>query len=241
MRLLALDTASAQCSVALLDGQRLLQRGVATARDHAQLLLPLVDEVLAEAGFALRSLDGIAFGRGPGSFTGVRIAAAVTQGLALGAALPVLPVSDLRALAEQARAAATAAGAPAGGPLLACMDARMGELYWGLFRHGREPVGEAEGGERLSAPDVLAAALAPPAAAPVAAAGMGLGAWPALAAGWQAGPAQVLSGAEPHAADVARLAAFDLAHGARWLDAAAAQPVYLRDRVTHETAPRKGL
>lgn len=232
-RLLALDTASAQCSVALLDGERLLTRAVVTARDHARLLLPMVDEVLKQAGLRLGALDGIAFGRGPGSFTGVRIAAAVTQGLAAGASLPVLPVSDLRALAEAARAAFPAA-APAGGWLLACMDARMGELYWGLYPDASQPVGEPRGGERLTSPSDLLAqvrSLLPSGEALAAGAGMGLGAFPNLAAGLGLDPSRVLSTAEPHAAEVARLAAFDLAAGAEWQDASAAQPVYLRDKV----------
>jgi tRNA threonylcarbamoyladenosine biosynthesis protein TsaB len=233
-RLLALDTASAQCSVALLDGDRLLVRAVPTARDHAKLLLPMVDEVLKEAGLHLAALDGIAFGRGPGSFTGVRIAAAVTQGLAAGAGLPVLPVSDLRALAEAARTAMSSGAAPAGHWLLACMDARMGELYWGLYPHQSRPAGEAAGGERLTSPaDLLAQvrSLLPPGQLLGAAAGMGLGAFPDLAAALGLDPSRVLPAAEPHAADVARLAAFDLAAGAEWQDASAAQPVYLRDKV----------
>jgi tRNA threonylcarbamoyladenosine biosynthesis protein TsaB len=233
-RLLALDTASAQCSVALLDGERLLTRAVNTARDHAKLLLPMVDEVLKEAGLPLAALDGIAFGRGPGSFTGVRIAAAVTQGLAAGADLPVLPVSDLRALAEAARNAMPAGAIPSGRWLLACMDARMGELYWGLYPDQSQPVGEPEGGERLTSPSGLLAQvrdLLPPGAAPAAGAGMGFGAFPDLLAGLGLDPSRVLPAAEPHAADVARLAAFDLAAGAEWQDAGAAQPVYLRDKV----------
>jgi tRNA threonylcarbamoyladenosine biosynthesis protein TsaB len=233
MKLLALDTASAQCSVALLHEGRLLSRGVATAREHAQLLLPMIDGLLAEAGIALRALDGIAFGRGPGSFTGVRIAASVTQGLAAGADLPVLPVSDLRALAEQARELVPA-GATPGGWLLACMDARMGELYWGIFRDAGGPLGSAVGGEHLSTPEqlqpLLAAAM-PAGAALAGGAGMGLSAYPELLTAIGLAPQQCLPQAEPHAAQIARLAAADLAGGASWLDASAAQPVYLRDQV----------
>ncbi len=233
-RLLALDTASAQCSVALLDGDRLLVRAVVTARDHAKLLLPMVDEVLKEAGLPLASLDGIAFGRGPGSFTGVRIAAAVTQGLAAGANLPVLPVSDLRALAEAARNAWPAGTVPGGRWLLACMDARMGELYWGLYPDQSQPVGEPAEGERLTSPSDLLAqvrGLLPPGGRLAAGAGMGFGAFPDLVAGLGLDPARVLAAAEPHATDIARLAAFDLAAGAEWQDASTAQPVYLRDKV----------
>lgn len=240
MKLLAIDTSSACCSVALVDDGRLLQRSVATARDHARLLLPLVDSVLAEAGTRLPALDGIAFGCGPGSFTGLRITAAVTQGLAAGADLPVLPVSSLRALAEQARAAAEPV---AGGWLLACMDARMGEVYWGLFADGPLPVPAAAGGERLTAPQDLPAVLAdllPPGGRLRAGAGMGLGAWPALAGLLQSG-GHCLPAAEPQAADVARLAMADLAAGAAWRDPAAAQPVYLRDRVVQIPKPGPGL
>jgi tRNA threonylcarbamoyladenosine biosynthesis protein TsaB len=193
VKLLALDTASGHCSVALLVDGHVFARVVSTAREHAQLLLPMVDAVLAEGGMTLRSLDGIAFGCGPGSFTGLRIAAAVTQGLAAGAGLPVMPVSDLRALAEGARIALAAAGSPAGGCLLACMDARMGEVYWGVFEDRGVPTGLALDGERLSSPAGVLEAL--------------------------------------HAAQIAQLAASDLAAGTAWLDAALAQPVYLRDKV----------
>ena len=235
MKLLALDTASGVCSVALLADGQLIARTAATARDHAQLLLPMVDEVLVESALTLRGLDGIAFGRGPGSFTGLRIAAAVTQGLAAGAGLPVLPVSDLRALAEGARAAVPEADrAAAGGWLLACMDARMGELYWGVFQNRGQPVGEAQGGERLGPPQSLDSGLAgllPDGGVVEAAAGMGLAIIPELATQLGLAAAHCLSQAEPQAADIARLAAADLAAGARWLDPVAAQPVYLRDRV----------
>ncbi len=224
MKLLALDTASAQCSAALLQDGELIFRAALTARDHARLLLPQVDELLAEAGIGLTALDGIAFGRGPGSFTGVRIAAAVTQGLAAGAGLPVLPVSSLRALAAQAqRSVRETCGSIPPGRLLACMDARMGEVYWGLFGAALE-----DAAEHLGPPgSLLARELAPVAAA----AGMGLGAWPDIAVSLQLPPGRVFPAAEPHARDVAELAAADLARGASWLDAALAQPVYLRDQV----------
>lgn len=224
MKLLALDTSSGQCSVALHVAGEVRSRAVLTAREHARLLLPMVDELLAEAGLVLRALDGIAFGRGPGSFTGLRIAAAVTQGLAAGAELPVLPVSSLRALAEQAR---RRAGNPAdgvdSGALLACMDARMGEIYWGVFA----PDG-GDAGEQVGPPESLRTASLPGLAA---AAGKGLAAWPDIAAWLRLPPDRVFAGFEPHARDVAALAAHDLARGAAWQDAAQAQPVYLRNQV----------
>lgn len=223
MKLLALDTSSAQCSVALLIDGSLASRGVRTAREHAQLLLPQVDALLAEAGISLRALDGIAFGRGPGSFTGLRIAAAVTQGLAAGADLPVRPVSSLRALAAQAKAIAGNAVQSPGAALLACMDARMGEVYWGVFGPTLADAAEAVGPST--------SIIVPPGHHVVAAAGLGLAAWPGIASTLQLAPSQLLGDAEPHAADVARLAAADLAQGAAWLDAAQAQPVYLRNRV----------
>jgi tRNA threonylcarbamoyladenosine biosynthesis protein TsaB len=234
MKILALDTASAQCSVALLVDASLVAHAVATARDHAQLLLPMVDRLLAESGQTLRGLDGIAFGRGPGSFTGVRIAAAVTQGLAAGAGLPVMPVSDLRALAEGARLAARASAVPGGGWLLACMDARMGELYWGLYADTGQSPAAMPDSERLTSPAGLEQALLqlpPDRGVVVAAAGKGLAAAPAVASRLRGTAALCLPDAEPHARDIASLAASDLAAGARWLDPHAAQPVYLRDRV----------
>jgi len=226
MKLLALDTSSARCSAALWQDGIVLQQSTDTARDHARLILPMIDRLLAEAGTTLSQLDGIAFGRGPGSFTGLRIAAAVTQGLAAGADLPVLPVSALRALAAQARDAAPVLH---DGLLLACMDARMGEIYWGAF--------EVQHGLRIASafPEVVAAPEPLPAplrGAVVRAAGRGLAAYPGIPAWLGLDAPACLSAAEPEAADIARLAAADLAAGdAAWLDATAAQPVYLRDKV----------
>jgi tRNA threonylcarbamoyladenosine biosynthesis protein TsaB len=126
MRLLALDTATEACTVALLTEHGLICESVEIGRGHAQEILGMVDRVLAQGGVTLASLSGIAAGIGPGSFTGVRVSVAVAQGLAFGAGLPVVPVTSLEALALAAigRGAARA---------LACLDARMGEVYWGCY------------------------------------------------------------------------------------------------------------
>ncbi len=128
MKILALDTATEACSAALRIGSETIERFEVLGRGHAERLLPMVQEVLAEGGVALSALDAIAFGRGPGSFTGLRIGAGVTQGLAYGAGLRVVPVSDLAALAAQA---AVSSGQP---NILACLDARMAQVYWGSLR-----------------------------------------------------------------------------------------------------------
>ena len=126
MRVLALDTATEACSVALLTGDECISRSAEGGRSHAQQVLEMVEAVLAEAEGSLSMLDGIAASIGPGAFTGVRISVAVAQGLAFGAGLRVVPVSTLEALALQT--------VQSGGRLaLACLDARMGEVYWGCF------------------------------------------------------------------------------------------------------------
>ena len=101
--LLALDASSTACSCALIRDQLIVQRFEIAPREHTRLLLPMVDEVLAEAGVSLGQLDAIAYGQGPGSFTGLRIAAGVAQGLAYGADLPLMGVSTLEALARESR------------------------------------------------------------------------------------------------------------------------------------------
>jgi tRNA threonylcarbamoyladenosine biosynthesis protein TsaB len=234
MKILALDTASGQCSAALLLDGAVRSRVTATARDHAQLILPMIDELLAEAQQGLAGLDVIAFGRGPGSFTGLRIAASVTQGLAFGAGLPVLPVSDLRALAEQARRRLQPGAAQ--GRALACMDARMGEVYWAVHRFGVGQLAAAATVEQVSAPDAVLVAPDMPLSI---AAGRGLAAYPALLSRLGLAVQQCLPDAEPDAADIARLAAADLAAGQPLLPAEAAQPVYLRDRVAKTELERR--
>ncbi len=121
--ILALDTSTDACSAALLLDGKLIQRFKVEPRRHTHLLLPMVEELLAEADIALGALDAIAFGRGPGSFAGIRIATGAAQGLALAADLPVVPVSTLEAIAS-------AANEEDGEYLLTALDARMDEVYW---------------------------------------------------------------------------------------------------------------
>ncbi len=127
MRILAIDTSTEACSAALLVGDTVLARAEEPGRGHSDRILGMVAEVLAEAGLALAALDAIAAGVGPGAFTGVRISVAVAQGLAFGATLPVVPISSLEALAFE-RMQRGAAG------VLACLDARMAEVYWACYR-----------------------------------------------------------------------------------------------------------
>jgi tRNA threonylcarbamoyladenosine biosynthesis protein TsaB len=225
MNILSLDTASARCSVALwLNGKEFTQ-AVDTAREHAQLILPMIDAVLKEAGVRLADLDVIAFGRGPGSFTGLRIAASVAQGLAYGANLAVVPVSDLRALAEQARRQL----APnLSGFSLACMDARMGEVYWGLFAVERGVTQQPVVAEQVTPAALVRWDLHFTANI---AAGLGLAAYPLITQALGLSAADCLDRAEPHALDIARLASQDLASGLQPLAPEAAQPIYLRDQV----------
>ena len=155
MKLLALDTATDWCSVALWQDGEIASREARAERGHGGQVLTLIDALLAEAGIALGALDALAFGRGPGAFTGLRLAASVTQGLAFAAGLPVIPVSDLRALAQQ-----LPLPPHQDARVLVCHDARMGEVYWGGFRsHGGHA--HADTPERVAAPkDMIDAAIA---------------------------------------------------------------------------------
>lgn len=144
MKLLAFDTATEACSAALLIDGELRERYQLAPREHARLLLPMIDSLLAEADLALAQLDAIAFGRGPGSFTGLRIAASAAQAIAFAADLPVVPVSTLAALAR------AALQRPETQQVLAALDARMQEIYWAHYRrqHDNEP--ELVGTEQVS-------------------------------------------------------------------------------------------
>ena len=219
MNLLAFETSGRVGSVALETGSSLEQREIATPREQTDRLLALTDELLAAAGIELEALHGIAFGRGPGSFTGLRVSVAVGQGLAAATGVPLLPVSSLLGLAERALRESGCERA------LVCVDAHMGEVYSALAER-RGGVVEIVGAERLGAP---ADVPAPPAGPAWCAAGSGFAAHAAALAGIARGAALVLPGVEPSAADLLPQAKRDLAAG-RVTAPAAALPVYLRDQ-----------
>ncbi|MGH8799465.1 MAG: tRNA (adenosine(37)-N6)-threonylcarbamoyltransferase complex dimerization subunit type 1 TsaB [Casimicrobiaceae bacterium] len=226
MRILAIDASTESCAIALGDGVRWDERSVVAGQRHSECLLPMIRALLDEKGASLASLDGIAFGAGPGSFTGLRIACGVAQGLALGAGLRVLGVSTLEALAETARRRDGAT------QVIAALDARMREVYVAAYRHD---------GARWR--ESIAPAVTDPAAAPLpegrgwTGAGNGFAAYPALRQRY----ASSLDACEPALAPTAtaigslalpRLAAGD---GVAARDAA---PIYVRHKVALTSAER---
>jgi len=221
MKILAIDTATEACSVALGIGDRTVERYVELERGHAEQILPMVDAVLAEGGLALAQLDALAFGRGPGGFTGVRLAASVVQGLAFGAGLGVVAVSDLAAVAQRARQLE-----PQAQRVLVVNDARMREVYWADYETGTElrPIGD----ERVSAPGDVTWSMA--AGTSWVAAGRGLVAWPELAERCRAAGATLQAQLLPRAAEILALARPRVA-ARQLLDPVDALPVYVRDRV----------
>lgn len=220
MILLALDTSTEFCSAALLRGELLSVRGEVIGRGHAERILPMVDELLNEAGLTPAELQGVAFGRGPGAFTGLRIAAGVAQGLAYAAGCRVAAISSLAAVAWQVRARP-------GERVLACNDARMGEVYWAVFEVDAHGWLMPCGVERVTPPGEVAAGVA---AAPAHAAGNALAAVPGLRARLASLGLRIHDGVLPTAEAVARLGLVEFAAG-RSLAPAEAQPVYVRDEV----------
>lgn len=216
MKLLVLDTSTEYCSAALWIDGRVLARRVRAEQQHSSLLLPMVNELLGESALSLRQLDGIAYGAGPGSFTGLRIACAVTQGLAFGADLPVVGVSTLESIAEQTGA----------GKVLTVLDARMAEVYWAAYQR------DSMGWRCVTEP-----ALALPESVCVPDGGDWVGAGNGFAAlGGALRPrletqlSHIDDTIMPDAAAMAPLAAQAFERGES-MDAALAAPIYLRDKV----------
>jgi tRNA threonylcarbamoyladenosine biosynthesis protein TsaB len=216
LNLLALDTSTEYCSAALLCGEEFTHREAHAIQRHSELILPMIEDLLALAGLGPTQLDGIAFGAGPGSFTGLRIACGVAQGLAFGAGLPVIPVGTLIALAEESGA----------DKAIACLDARMGEVYCAAYRR--------EYGRWL---EVAVPAVGPAHSAPAVEGGgwMGCGSGfavyaQALSRRYDGQLDRVSAGLHPHARSIARLALPVLIAGGG-LPAEEAAPMYVRDKV----------
>lgn len=227
--ILALETSGTICSVALLQGDEVIQRVCETPRQHMQHLLPFADALLDEAGMNLSDLDAIGFSRGPGSFTGLRIAAAAAQGLAFGSELPVVPVSTLQTLAQ------TAFRETGAEQVLTVLDARMNEVYSAGFTL-QDGLMFGSGSERLSAreqvswdgPDPVAALLG---------AGSGWNLLEAFPAELRTRVRDLRAELEPMARDVCTLAAAALSRG-EICAPVDAQPVYIRDKVAEVPKPR---
>jgi tRNA threonylcarbamoyladenosine biosynthesis protein TsaB len=224
MRILALDTATQACSSALLTAGMAITRELLTERGHAAHILPMLDAVLTEAGIELKEVSALAFGRGPGAFTGVRLAASVAQGLAFAAQLPVVPVSDLGAIAQRAFDQD-----PQLDHVLACHDARMQELYWACFDRGAGGLASLVGAEQVS--DLGAIELPGSWRGRIGGAGQGFRAYPALKERLQGRLTSVQEELLPRALEIARLA-WPAALAGLTVGAQEALPVYVRDDVT---------
>ncbi|WP_205342954.1 tRNA (adenosine(37)-N6)-threonylcarbamoyltransferase complex dimerization subunit type 1 TsaB [Denitrificimonas caeni] len=223
--LLALDTATEACSVALLHNGQVFSRYAVIPRLHAQSILPMISEVLAEAGIAKTAVDAIAFGRGPGAFTGLRIAVGVVQGLAFALECPVLPISNLAAIAQRA---CREYGAK---HVAVAIDARMDEVYWGCYTLLDGEV-QLQGIEAVLPPE---RAELPRGAADTE--------WFAAGTGWQAYAERIAVPVEarapqllPHAVDILNLAQGMWQRGEA-ISAQQAQPIYLRDQVATPKQP----
>lgn len=218
MKILALETATEACSAALnIDGE-IIERYEIAPRGHSALILPMLESLLVEADITLQQVDALAFGRGPGAFTGVRIGVGVAQGVAFGAELPVLPISTLAALAQTHD----------GDHVLAAIDARMDEVYWGQYRRDAQGLMVLQGEECVIAP----------AHTPAVdghdwqGAGSGWGAYAEALMTRHAGQVtSVIADIFPRASALSRLAVSAFAAG-RAVSAEQALPVYLRDKVT---------
>lgn len=220
MKILALDTATEACSVALLHEPQLWTRELELQRGHSERILGMIDEVLGAGGLSLAALDGLAFGRGPGAFTGVRLAASIAQGLAFAAGLPVAPISDLRAIAQRVLLEVEDAAS-----VLVANDARMHEVYWAWYRRGSDGWAEPLTQEAVGSPDRVPLIEAAP---PRIGAGRGFRAYPQLA--HRLALEGVRDDLLPRAQEMARIAVIELASG-RGVSPEEAVPQYLRNEV----------
>ncbi|WP_347291897.1 tRNA (adenosine(37)-N6)-threonylcarbamoyltransferase complex dimerization subunit type 1 TsaB [Kluyvera georgiana] len=228
MRILAIDTATEACSAALWNEGSTSAHFELCPREHTQRILPIVQDILTESGVSLTELDALAFGRGPGSFTGVRIGIGIAQGLALGAELPMIGVSTLATMAQGAwrKQGATR--------VLAAIDARMGEVYWAEYQRDEQGVWHGEETEAVLKPEAVQQRLAEL-----------NGEWATVGTGWAAWP-EMAQGANvtlndggvtlPEAEDMLPIACQLLAQG-KTVAVEKAEPVYLRNEVAWKKLP----
>ncbi|TAK65032.1 tRNA (adenosine(37)-N6)-threonylcarbamoyltransferase complex dimerization subunit type 1 TsaB [Methylobacter sp.] len=227
MKLLAVETSTEACSAALFIDGDIKERFELTPKEHTKLILPMIDSLMTEAGLKPQQLDALAFSRGPGSFTGVRIATGVIQGIALGADLPVVPVSTLAAIAQDFFDHNDENVA------FVAMDARMGEIFWGVYRREAQGYAELVGEEVVTpAEQVEFPELA----------GVGIG------SGWSVYPQELMNRLAgrvsrykadmlPKAGAIARLGARGFEQGLAVV-VEQAMPVYLRDKVAKKESER---
>ncbi len=222
VKLLGIETATEACSAAVLVDGEVVERFEVSPRKHNELILPMCEAVLADAGISLKQLDGIAFGCGPGAFTGIRIAASVTQGIALAHDLPVASISTLANLAYQADEVEVDE------LIMPAIDARMDEIYWGLYKRTRDSV-ELVAEERVQLPgevsvvDSISCGL-----------GTGWGAYKqVLQQRVNSDRENIIEDALPHAKVTVQLAKNKYL-SQQMVDAMHALPVYLRNQVVHQ-------
>lgn len=227
MHILALETATDACSCALYDDGAVISRFEMAPRRHAERLLPMIDQLLADAQLSKTQLDGLSFGQGPGSFTGLRLAAAVVQGLALGLDRPVVPVSTLAALAQGQARQHNAKRVYAG------LDARMQAVYWGAYQQDDKGLMQALIADVESKPDAV----------PWDRQQQG---YYAVGSAWDVysdilnplcQPQHISYKTHPDAQDLLPFAAFALEHG-QGVTVEQALPVYLRDNVAAKPKPK---
>jgi len=217
MNILALDSSTEACSVALLSDQDVTEKFEVIGRGHAEHLLPMIENLLNETGAALDDIELFAYGAGPGSFTGLRIGAAMMQGLALARECKLVAVSSLAALASQQQ-----------GQVLSVIDARMEQVYYGLYRVGDNVAPELQGEVAVSSPEGILL----PEQANIIVAGTGWDRYKDEFCQMQTERRNItgIDNVHPHAADVARLALYESVRG-KETDPADALPQYVRDKV----------
>ena len=223
MNILTIDTATEACSVALQFNQALFTRYEVCPQQHSQKILPMVDAVMKEAGASLAALDGLGFGRGPGSFTGVRIATGIIQGLALGSQLPVAGVSTLAAMAQQVINSGDVSD------VAVAIDARMGEVYFAHYQN-QQGIATLVGEEQVTSPEAVAEQLD---VSSMAVAGTGWQAYPVLS---ELLKVQSVNVSYPYARFMLPLTEQTLNAG-QGMAVDAITPEYLRNTVTWKKLP----